>query len=77
MVFIVPTWCGVPGQGDDQVAPLLKLGTLLDNTAGRGALWDLARRIQRRTSSTGNGRSWRTCWLPALDSGSDVGDDIK
>src|SRR6476646_5474065 len=32
VVLIVPTWCGPPGQGDALVAPLLKLGTVLDNT---------------------------------------------
>jgi FAD/FMN-containing dehydrogenase len=29
VVMIVPTWCGVPEEGEARVAPLLKLGTLL------------------------------------------------
>src|SRR5262249_44675414 len=32
VILVVPTWCGLPGRGEDRVMPLLKLGTLLDNS---------------------------------------------
>jgi FAD binding domain/Berberine and berberine like len=32
VIMLVPTWSGAQGQGDQHIAPLLGLGTLLDNT---------------------------------------------
>src|SRR5260370_31213737 len=32
VILLVPTWCGSPREGDTHIAPLLELGTLLDNT---------------------------------------------
>ena len=32
VILLVPTWCGRQGHGDAHIAPLLELGTLLDNT---------------------------------------------
>ena len=32
MILLVPTWSGRQGGGDAPIAPLLKLGTLLDNS---------------------------------------------
>src|SRR5262249_30606073 len=67
VVLIVPTWCGLPGQGDARLAPLLELGTLLDNSVDA---------VRYGTSLTAfdayivNGQRtfMETCWLPALDS---------
>ena len=69
MVFIVPTWCGVPGQGDDQVAPLLKLGTLLDNTLD-AVRYGTSLAAFNAYLVNGQRTFMETCWLPALDSGS-------
>jgi hypothetical protein len=69
MVFIVPTWCGVPGQGDDQVAPLLKLGTLLDNTLD-AVRYGTSLAAFDAYLVNGQRTFMETCWLPALDSGS-------
>jgi hypothetical protein len=67
LVLVVPTWCGPPGQGDAQVAPLLRLGTVLDNSldairygASLAALDAYVVNGQRSLIET--------CWLPALDS---------
>jgi hypothetical protein len=32
VILLVPTWSGRPGDGDAHIAPLLELGTLLDNS---------------------------------------------
>ena len=69
MVSIVPTWCGVPGQGDDQVAPLLKLGTLLDNTLD-AVRYGTSLAAFDAYLVNGQRTFMETCWLPALDSGS-------
>jgi len=69
VVFIVPTWCGRPEQGEARIAPFLKLGTLLAGTA---------KATSYQTSLTAfdayivNGRRafMETCWLPVLDSSS-------
>ena len=66
MVFIVPTWCGVPGQGDDQVAPLLKLGTLLDNTLD-AVRYGTSLAVFNAYLVNGQRTFMETCWLPALD----------
>jgi hypothetical protein len=34
VVLIAPTWCGEPDQGEAQIAPFLRLGTLLGNAMG-------------------------------------------
>ena len=68
VVFIVPTWCGVPGQGDDQVAPLLELGTLLDNSLD-AVRYGTALAAFDAYLANGQRTFMETCWLPALDSG--------
>jgi len=35
MVLVVPTWCGLPEQGEARLAPFLRLGTLLAGTLER------------------------------------------
>jgi hypothetical protein len=67
MVFVIPTWCGDPGEGEARVAPFLKLGTLLGGgveTIPYGpslSVFDPFLVDGRRTFM-------ETCWLPALDS---------
>lgn len=69
VVFIVPTWCGLPGKGEARVAPFLKLGTLL---AGAVEMTSYRASLAVFDSFSVNGKRtfMETCWLPALDSGS-------
>jgi hypothetical protein len=68
VVFIVPTWCGLPGRGDALVAPLLGLGTLLDNTMD-AVRYGTSLAIFDAYIANGQRTFMETCWLPALDSG--------
>jgi len=65
-VLIVPTWCGAPDEGEGQVAPFLKLGTLLagsiEVTSYRGSLAAFDAYIVN-----GQRTFMETCWLAALD----------
>jgi FAD/FMN-containing dehydrogenase len=69
VVFVIPTWCGAPADGEARVAPFLKLGTLLAGgvrtTSYRASLSVFDARIV-------NGRRtfMETCWLWSLDSDS-------
>jgi FAD binding domain/Berberine and berberine like len=69
MVLVVPTWCGVPGEGEARVAPLLKLETLL---AGAMEMTSYGASLTTFDPYIVNGQRtfMETCWLPALDSGS-------
>jgi FAD/FMN-containing dehydrogenase len=67
VVLVVPTWCGRPGQGDAQVAPLLKLGTLLDNTLD-AVRYGASLATFDAYIVNGQRALIETCWLPALDS---------
>src|SRR5262245_37256065 len=69
VVLIVPTWCGVPGRGDDRVMPLLELGTLLDNTLD-AVRYGTSLAAFDPYIVNGHRTFMETCWLPALDSGS-------
>ena len=66
VVLVIPTWCGDPGEGEAEVAPFLRLGTLLDghvDTIPYGrllAVFDPFLVDGRRTFM-------ENCWLPALD----------
>jgi FAD/FMN-containing dehydrogenase len=66
VILVVPTWCGPSGQGDEQVAPLLKLGTALDNTL---EAMRYGTSLATLDAYVVNGRRAliETCWLPALD----------
>ena len=69
VVMIVPTWCGLPQEGEAQIAPFLKLGTLLRNTV------DVTRYGASLTVFdpylvNGQRTFMETCWSPALDGGS-------
>jgi len=67
VVLVVPTWCGPPGQGDAQVAPLLKLGTVLDNTLD-AVRYGASLATFDAYIVNGQRTLMETCWLPALDS---------
>jgi hypothetical protein len=72
VVLIVPTWCGQPEKGEAQVAPFLKLGTLIASTLD---VTPYGRSLSPFDAYIVNGRRtfMETCWLPALDnSGIDV-----
>ena len=67
VVLVVPTWCGAPDEGEAQVAPFLKLGTLL------GGAMDVKSYGTSLTTFdpyivNGQRTFMETCWLPALDS---------
>ena len=67
VVFVVPTWCGEPTEGEARVAPFLRVGTLLSgrlDTTSYGAL------LSAFDAFVVNGRRtlMETCWLPSLDS---------
>jgi len=66
VVFVAPTWCGIPNEGEARVAPFLKLGTLLAgglNAASFGA--SLA--VFDTFNVNGQRTFMETCWLPSLD----------
>jgi hypothetical protein len=67
VVMIVPTWCGVPEEGEARVAPFLKLGTRL---AGAMEATSYATSLTAFDGHIVNGQRtfMETCWLPALDS---------
>jgi hypothetical protein len=67
VVLVVPTWCGPPGQGDAQVAPLLKLGTVLDNTVD-AVRYGASLATSDAYIVNGQRALIETCWLPELDS---------
>jgi FAD/FMN-containing dehydrogenase len=69
VVLVVPTWCGVPGEGEARVAPFLKLGTLL---AGAMEMTSYGASLTAFDPYIVNGQRtfMESCWLPALDSGS-------
>jgi len=67
LVLIVPTWCGLPGQGDARVAPFLQLGTLLDNSLD-AIRYGTSLAVFDAFIVNGQRTFMDTCWLPALDS---------
>jgi hypothetical protein len=68
LVFVSPTWCGAPEDGERRTAPFLKLGTLLmgsvETMCYRGSL-------SAFDAFVVNGRRefMETCWIPALGGG--------
>jgi FAD/FMN-containing dehydrogenase len=69
VVFIVPTWCGRPEEGEARVAPFLKLGTLLAG-AMKMTSYGASSTLFDPYIVDGQRTFMETCWLPALDSGS-------
>jgi len=69
VVLVVPTWCGSPGQGDAYIAPLLRLGTVLDNTLD-AIRYGASLATFDAFIVNGQRACIETCWVPALDSSS-------
>jgi len=67
VVIVLPTWCGLPTDGEARVAPFLKLGTLL---AGNLEAMSYGTSLTLFDPYLANGQPvfMETCWLPALDS---------
>jgi hypothetical protein len=69
VVMIVPTWSGLPEDGEARLAPFNKLGTLL-----AGAIdvmpYGASLRVFDPFLANGQRTFMETCWLPALDTGS-------
>ncbi len=69
VTMVVPTWCGLPEDGEAQIAPFLKLGTVLADTV---AVTRYGASLTAFDAHIVNGQRtfMETCWLPALDSAS-------
>lgn len=66
VILLVPTWCGSQGEGDAHIAPLLKLGTLLDNTVD-AVRYGTSLSVFDPHIVNGQRTFMETCSLPALD----------
>lgn len=66
VVAVVPTWCGEPQQGDRRLAPMLRLGTLLNGAIEPKSYGALLRTFDP-VAAQGLRVFIDTCWLPALD----------
>ena len=69
VIMLVPTWSGRQGQGDEHLAPLLELGTLLANTVD-AARYGTSLSVFDPHIVNGQCVFMETCSLPALDSSS-------
>jgi FAD/FMN-containing dehydrogenase len=69
VVMIVPTWCGLPEEGEAHLAQFFQLGTLLASTVD---VMPYGASLTAFDAYLVNGQRtfMETCWLPALDSGS-------
>ena len=66
VILLVPTWCGLQAEGDDHIAPLLELGTLLDNTLD-AVRYGTSLSVFDPYIVNGQRTFMETCWLPTLD----------
>lgn len=66
-VFAAPTWCGHPAEGEVQIAPFLKAGTVLVNTVGAIRYGTLLTAFDDYLVD-GQRVLMETCSLPGLDS---------
>src|SRR5258705_8100355 len=66
VILLVPTWSGPQGQGDGHIAPLLELGTLLDNTVD-AVRYGTSLSVFDPHIVNGRRTFMETCSLPALD----------
>jgi hypothetical protein len=66
VIMLVPTWSGAQGQGDQHIAPLLCLGTLLDNTLD-AVRFGTSLSVFDQYVVKGQRTIMETCSLPALD----------
>jgi FAD/FMN-containing dehydrogenase len=67
VVFVAPTWCGRPEDGEARIAPFLELGTLLAGTAETQS-YRASLTAFDAYSVNGQRTFIETCWLRALDS---------
>jgi len=65
VILVVPTWRGSQAKGDDYIAPLLKLGTLLDNTID-AVRYGTSLSVFDAHTVNGQRTIMDTCSLPAL-----------
>jgi FAD/FMN-containing dehydrogenase len=66
LAMVVPTWCGLPEQGEARLAPFLGLGTLVTSTLATTA-YGASLAIFDPFLVTGQRVFMETCWLPTLD----------
>ena len=72
VILLVPTWCGAQGRGDSHIAPLLELGTLLDNTVD-AVRYGASLSVFDAHIVNGQRTFMETCSLPSLsEDGADV-----
>ena len=69
VIMLVPTWSGAQGQGDQHIAPLLRLGTLLDNTVD-AVRYGTSLSVFDQYAVKGRRTIMERCSLPALDGAS-------
>src|SRR5258705_6038361 len=69
VIMLVPTWSGSQGQGDQHIAPLLWLGTLLDNTVD-AVRYGTSLSVFDQHIVKGRRTIMETCSLPAFDGAS-------
>jgi len=69
VIMLVPTWSGRQAQGDEHIAPLLELGTLLANTLD-AVRYGTSLSVFNPYIVNGQRVFMETCSLPALDSAS-------
>jgi FAD/FMN-containing dehydrogenase len=67
LAMVVPTWCGLPEQGEARLAPFPGLGTLVTSTLTATA-YGTSIAIFDPFLTTGQRVLTETCWLPTLDS---------
>jgi FAD/FMN-containing dehydrogenase len=66
IILLVPTWCGFQAKSDGYMAPLLKLGTLLDNTLD-AVRYGTSLSVFDPHIVNGRRTFMETCSLPSLD----------
>jgi FAD/FMN-containing dehydrogenase len=67
VVFVIPTWCGDPREGEARVTPFLRLGTLLGGGVDPTP-YGTTLTLQDAFIVNGHRTFMETCWLPSLDS---------
>jgi len=66
LVMVVPTWCGLPEQGEARLAAFPGLGTVVASTLAATA-YGTSLAIFDPFLTTGQRVFMETCWLPTLD----------
>jgi hypothetical protein len=66
VILLVPTWCGPQGRSDAHIAPLLELGTLLDNSVD-AVRYGTSLSVFDPHIVNGQRTFMETCSLPAFD----------